>query len=80
MRSSASFQSVITAIAVDDGHALIQGFDDLAAPVLFFEPVHMGAVRAIGEIQRHRDHRQHFPDPVIDQLDEAHRDRLAPMK
>ena len=60
------------AIAVDDGHALIQRFDDLATPVLFFEPVHVGAVRAVGEIQRYRGHRQDFPHPVVDHLNESH--------
>src|SRR5712692_2518278 len=60
------------AVAVDDGHALIQGFDDLPASVLFFEPVHVGTVRAVGEIQWYRCHRQDFPHPVIDPLNESH--------
>ena len=62
------------AIAVDDGHALIQGFDDLPTPMLFFEPVHVGAVRAVDEIQRHCRHRQDFPHSVVDHLDESDRE------
>ena len=62
------------AIAVEDGHALIERFDDLQAPVLFFEPVHVGAVRAVGEIQRNRRDRQDFPHPVVDHLNESHRE------
>ena len=38
MRSSAVVPERDPAVAVDDGHALIQGVDDLPAAVLVFEP------------------------------------------
>ena len=65
------------AVAVDDAHALVQRFDRPPAAVLVFEPAHVVAVRPVGEIQRDGRDRQDFPHPVVDHLDESHRDAGA---
>src|SRR5439155_21091588 len=54
------------------GHALTKTPDDLSTPILFFEPAHVSAVHAVGEIQRHCRHRQDLPHAVIDHLNELH--------
>ena len=41
---------------------------------LFIEPVQMGAVRSVGEIQWCRRHRQDLPHLVVDHLSESHRE------
>jgi len=67
------------AVAVDDGHALIQGVDDLPLPMLVFEPVPVGASTPGRRNTVDGCHRQDFPHPVVDHLDESNSE-LAPMK
>ena len=60
-------------VAIDDAHSLLERTNHLAAPALLFDPVDVGAVGAIREIQRHGHHRNDLPGPVLDDLDQPHR-------
>ena len=62
------------AAAVDDGHTVTDGLDDLPAAALFFEPADMCGVGAVREIQRHSRHQHDGPVPATDRLDEPHRE------
>ena len=55
---------------VKDRDALVDRVDDLATPMLVFEPT----VYPVSEEQRHGQHRQGAPHPSIDQLDEPYSD------
>ena len=53
------------AVAIDDGHTLIQRFDDLPTAVLVFELVQVAAVRTVDAIKRDCGYGQDFPHAVV---------------